>query len=271
MTRSVILALALVLGIAGRAEAQSPLQQAEAAYVDVDFEATLSASQSAIDSGELSPSELARAYELLGVSAAALGDPDSAREVFLRMLSIEPDRRLDDTVPPRFRAPYMEASGIVSARPDRMGAEVTLARSYASLRVVLVDPYEMVEGIRLHMRAEGTVEYETFEAPYGAEILAPFGGAAGSAPVEYWLELIDPRGNQLVVQGSQFEPNVLGARAASGGGGGGLEPVPAGPSIFEEPVFWIVVGSVIAVGAGIGIGVGVDQASRANLQTVITF
>ena len=163
----------------------------------------------------------------------------------------------------------MEASGIVSARPDRMGAEVTLARSYASLRVVLVDPYEMVETIRLHMRAEGTVEYETFEAPYGAEILAPFGGAAGSAPVEYWLELIDPRGNQLVVQGSQFTPNVLGARVSSGGGGG--EPGPAGPSIFEEPVFWIIVGSVIAVGAGVGIGIGVDQASHANLQTVITF
>ncbi len=263
-----IAALALV---AARAEAQTPLQQAEAAYVDVDFETTLSASQSAIDSGELSPGELARAYELLGVSAAALGDAEAAREVFLRMLSIEPDRRLDDTVPPRFRAPYMEASGIVSARPDRMGAEVTLARANGALRVVLVDPYEMVEGIRLHMRAEGTLEYETFEAPYGAEILVPFGGAAGSAPVEYWLELIDPRGNQLVVQGSEFSPNVLGARAATGGGGGGGEPVPAGPSIFEEPVFWIIVGSVIAVGAGVGIGVGVDQASRANLQTVITF
>jgi hypothetical protein len=269
----VLPALACVasFGLATRAAAQTtPLQEAEAAYVDVDFETTLSASQTAIDSGELSPGELARAYELLGVSAAALGDAEAAREVFLRMLSIEPSRRLDDTVPPRFRAPYMEASGIVSARPDRMGAEVTLARSYASLRVVLVDPYEMVEGIRLHMRAEGATEYETFEAPYGAEILVPFGGAAGSAPVEYWLELIDPRGNQLVVQGSQFEPNVLGARVASGGGGGG-EAGPAGPSIFEEPVFWIVVGSVIAVGAGIGIGVGVDQASRANLQTVITF
>jgi len=263
---SLSLGVSSLLGFVHRAEAQTPLQQAEAAYVDVDFETTLSASQTAIDSGDLSPGELARAYELLGVSAAALGDAEAAREVFLRMLSIQPDRRLDDTVPPRFRAPYMEASGIVSARPDRMGAEVTLARAHASLRVVLVDPYEMVEGIRLHMRAEGTVEYETFEAPYGAEILVPFGGAAGSAPVEYWLELIDPRGNQLVVEGSEFAPNVLGARAAGGG-----EAAPAGPSIFEEPIFWIIVGSVVLVGAGVGIGVGVEQASHANLQTVITF
>lgn len=250
------------------AAAQSPLQQAEAAYVEVDFETTLTASQSAIDSGELSPTELARAYELLGVSAAALGDAEAAREVFLRMLSIDPDRRLDDTVPPRLRAPFMEARGIVTARPDRMGAEVTLVRANGALLVRLVDPYEMVEGVRLHMRAEGSVEYETFEAPYGEEILAPFAPASGDAAVEYWLEVIDPRGNQLVVEGTQFEPNVLGARAVVSGGEG---PAPAGTSILEEPVFWIIVGSVVAVGAGIGIAVGVDQSSRVNLVTGINF
>jgi hypothetical protein len=251
------------------ASAQRPLEQAEAAYVEVDFETTLTASQTAIDSGELSPTELARAYELLGVSAAALGDAEAAREVFLRMLSIEPDRRLDDTVPPRLRAPFMEARGIVTARPDRMGAEVTLVRANGALLVRLVDPYEMVEGIRLHMRAEGSVEYETFEAPYAEEILAPFEPASGEGAVEYWLEVIDPRGNQLVVEGTQFEPNVLGARAIVAGGEGA--PPPAGPSVFEEPVFWVIVGSVIAVGAGIGIAVGVDQSSRVNLVTGVTF
>lgn len=261
---STLLAMGLVPAVSS-----AQLQEAEAAYVEVDFETTLRAAQTAIDSGELSPSELARAYELLGVSAVALGDPEAAREVFLRMLSIDPERQLDDTVPPRFRQPFLEARGIVSARPDRMAAEVTLARANGAVRLVLVDPYEMVERLRLHMRAEGQVEYETFEAAYAEETMAPFAAASGEGAVEYWLELIDPRGNQVLVDGTEFSPNVLGARAV-GGGGGEVAPAP-GRSIFEEPAFWIVVGAVVVVGAGVGIGVGVDQSSRVNFQTSISF
>lgn len=269
--RSMISILALVFT---PALAQAQLRAAEAAYVDVDFETTLSASQTAIDSGELNPTELARAYELLGVSAVALGDPAAARDCFLRMLSIDADRQLDDTVPPRFRAPFLEARGIVSARPDHMAAEVSLARANGAVRVVLVDPYEMVERIRLHMRAEGQVEFETFEAAYAEEIMAPFAAvtATGTGAVEYWLELIDPRGNQVLVEGTQFSPNLLGTPASAGGGGGETTPIaPPGRSILEEPVFWIIVGSVVVVGAGIGVGVGIDQSSRVNFGTSITF
>ncbi len=263
---STLLAIGLVPAVSS-----AQLQEAEAAYVEVDFETTLRAAQTAIDSGELSPTELARAYELLGVSAVALGDAEAAREVFLRMLSIDPERQLDDTVPPRFRQPFLEARGIVSARPDRMAAEVTLARANGAVRVVLVDPYEMVERLRLHMRAEGEVAFETFEAAYAEETMAPFAAASGEGAVEYWLELIDPRGNQVLVDGTEFSPNVLGARAVGGGGGGGEVVPAAGRSIFEEPAFWIVVGAVVVVGAGVGIAVGVDQSSRVNFQTSISF
>lgn len=38
-------------------------------------------------------------------------------------------------------------------------------------------------------------------------------------------------------------------------------PPPAGPSIFEDPIFWVVVGSVV-VAAGVGVGIGVGVASQ---------
>ncbi len=38
------------------------------------------------------------------------------------------------------------------------------------------------------------------------------------------------------------------------------QPPPSGPSIFEDPIFWVVVGSVVvAAGVGVGIGVGVSS------------
>ena len=268
---------AALLWPAAPAAAQDALADAEAAYLDVDFERTLSEAQGAIESGELGPTELARAYELLGVSAAALGDADTARDCFLRMLSIDEERQLDDTVPPRLRAPFMEARGELTARADRLGVEVVIARAYSALRVTLTDPFEMIQGIRVHVRVEGgDGEWTIIEEDYEAEIMASYSRAASADRLEYWLEVLDPPGNRIAVVGSEFEPEVVGRPApapaagapgggAAGGGGGG------GPSIVEEPAFWIVLGSVVVVGAAIGIGFAVDAQSRVSLVTQVSF
>jgi hypothetical protein len=262
--------------VAAPVSAQGPLVDAEEAYLEVDFERTLSEAQSAIDSGDLGPSELARAYELLGVSAAALGDADTARDCFLRMLSIDETRQLDDTVPPRLRAPFMEARGELIARADSLSVEVVLARAYSALRITLDDPFEMIQGIRLHVRVEGgDGAWTIVEEDYEPEIMAGYARAAAADRLEYWLEVLDPRGNRILVRGSEFEPEVVGrpVPAAAGGGGTGEGPAPTGggTSIAEEPAFWIVLGSVVLVGAGIGIGFGVDAASRVSLVTQVSF
>ncbi len=271
--RSLALAAALSFCLSATpAAAQSALAEAEEAYLEVDFDRTLSAAQSAMDSGELTPTELARAYELLGVAASALGDAATARDCFLRMLSIDEERELDDTVPPRLRAPFMEARGALTARPDRLGVEVVLARAYSALRVTLTDPFEMIQGVRVHVRVEGEADWASIEEDYAPEIMAGFARAASADRLEYWVEVLDPRGNRIAVVGSEFEPLVVGRPAPAvvdgGGGGGGAG---GGPSIVEEPVFWIVLGSVVVVGAAIGIGVGVDQASHVSLVTQVSF
>lgn len=263
---TLVLSLVTATASAQPRRAASPLSQAEAAYADVDFETTLSAAQSAIDSGELDPDQLARAYELLGVAAVALGDATVAREIFERMLTLDPDRELDDTVPPRLRQPFLEARGRV--REGALSAEVTLVRTPGALRIALTDALEMVQGVRLHMRSGGTAEYETFEHDFAEEVLAP-NAAAESGVVEYWLEVLDPRGNRIIVLGSEHAPLSLGA--AETVVEGPVAPPPAGPSIVEEPVFWIILGSVVLVGAGVGIGVGIVESNRVELQTTITF
>ena len=104
-------------------------------------------------------------------------------------------------------------------------------------------------------------------------------GWPGLDRVEYWLECLDSHGNQLLLLGSEFEPRVVGRIASvaatggggDGGGGGGGDGGGGGAGIFGEPVFWIIVGGVVLVGAGIGIGFAVDSQSHVGLATGVRF
>ena len=277
MTRVVhLLALvAAIFFVTSAASAQGGpelLASAETAYSEVDFERARAAASEAITTGGLSPTELVRAYQLVGVSASALGDPSAAREAFVQMVSIDPDAHLDDTVPPRLRAPFLEARGQVSGRSGRLSAEVQLARAYGALRIALSDPFELVVTVRLHARVEVQVEFTTSEYDPEPEIMARHSGASSADRMEYWLEALDAHGNQVLLVGTEYEPRVVGRIAAVAAGDGTTPPEGGGgPGILGEPVFWIIVGAVVAVGAGIGIGFAIDSQSHVNLQTGVSF
>ncbi len=266
------LALAVTL-LSGSALAQSgpeSLAEAEQAYSGVDFEAARASASEAIALGGLSPTELVRAYQLVGVSSSALGDSAAARGAFVQMVSIDPDAHLDDTVPPRLRAPFLEARGEVSGRAGRLAAEVQLARAYGALRIALTDPLSLIVTVRMHARVEGATEFTATDYDPEPEIMARLAGASSADRMEYWLEGLDAHGNQVLVVGSEFAPNVVGRVAAAATGAEGA-PAGGGPGVFGEPVFWIIVGAVAAVGLGIGIGFAVDSQSHVGLQTQVSF
>lgn len=274
MTRVALIAAASILLFASTACAQGGpdlLASAEAAYSEVDFERARAAASEAISTGGLSPTELVRAYQLVGVSASALGDASAAREAFVQMVSIDPDAHLDDTVPPRLRAPFLEARGQVSGRSGRLSAEVQLARAYGALRIALTDPFDLVVTVRLHARVEGQVEFTTSEHDPEPEIMARESGASSADRMEYWLEALDAHGNQVLLVGTEYEPRVVGRIAAVAAGEGTTPVDSGGPGILGEPVFWIIVGAVVAVGAGIGIGFAIDSQSHVGLQTGVSF
>ena len=190
MTRALsssFLVAALLLALApsrSYAQADAALQQAEQAYLEVDFERTQARAGDALAAGGHSPAQLVRIYQLLGVSAAALGDTQQAHDYFVRMLAIDPEGRLDDTVPPRLRAPFLEARGVVSARTERLSADVGLARAQSSVRVALVDPFEVARRVRVHARIEGQVEFTTVEAAAAPEVMATLEGSGNADRVE---------------------------------------------------------------------------------------
>jgi hypothetical protein len=270
---ALVLALLVAAALPGRVAAQAAsgaLGRAEQAFLDVDFDGTLAAAQEALREGGHTPPQLVRIYQLLGVSSAAVGESERARDFFVRMLAIDPAADLDDTVPPRLRAPFLEARGIVTSRPERLGAEVGLARSQSAVHVALTDPFQLGRTIRVHARLEGTLEFSTREEAAQPVVFARLDGAASADRVEYWVELVDPFGNQILLLGSEFEPRIVGRAVPAQGGGGGGGRGGGGGDLLSEPWLWIVIG-VVVVGAGVTTGIVLgDQASQLQLHTGVS-
>lgn len=257
-----MLVCALAPSVAG---AQDELSRAEAAYQEVDFDETHRHAVAALRAGGNTPEQLVRIYQLLGIASSALGREDEARDYFVRMLGLDRDAELDESVPPRLRDPYLEARGVWAARPGRLGMQVGLDRASSSLRVELADPTAMARRVIVHSRLEGEAQYVTQDAEARSAISIPVQGAASADRVEYYVEVFDEHRNVMLAEGSAFEPRVVGRERVPVGATG-----PAGPSFFEEPTFWIIVGAVVAVAAGITIGVVVDSRSRIGAQSSIT-
>lgn len=259
--------LLLASGAQAQGEAAGPLEAAEAAYLEVDFEATRDQALMALRAGDNGPDAIVRIYQLLGIASSALGDEAAARDYFMRMLGVDENASLDDSVPPRLRNPYLEARGAWAARPGRLGLQVGLDRASSAVRVALRDPIEMVRRVRISARLEGDAEYTSNEYEAQAVLLAEVIGAADADRLEYFVEALDMHGNVVFSEGSAFDPEVVGRQNRSTGS---TEPADGGGgSIFEEPVFWVIVGSVLAVGAGIGVGVALDQQSRIGIRSQV--
>lgn len=266
MRAALTLVPTLTLGVAllaapALAQDEEHLAAAEQAYLDVDFEETRNHSLEALRAGGLTPEQLVRCYMLLGVSSSALSDEDAARDYFVRMLGIDPDAQLDESVNPQMRDPYLEARGMWAARPGRLEIEAGLDRAASAVRIELRDPTDMARRVRIGARLEGEAEFTTAEYEAAATLAAPVTGAADADRVEYYVEILDIHGNTLRSEGSAFDPRVVGRMQVAGGGGS---------NFFEEPVLWIIVGAVVAVAAAVTIGIVVDSRSRIGVQTGVS-
>lgn len=264
MPMRLTLALLMLLAAPALARAQEgrgagALSAAEEAYLDVDFERTRDRALEALRAGGLRPQQLVRCYMLLGVASSALRDEDDARDYFVRMLGVDPDAQLDESVNPQMRDPYLEARGMWAARPGRLEIEAGLDRNTSSVRVELQDPTDMARRVRIAARLEGDAVFTTAEYAAAATLSAPVTGAAGADRVEYYVEILDAYGNTLRSEGTEFEPRVVG-RMRGGSQGGNL---------LEDPILWIIVGGVAVVAAAVAIGIIVDQRSRIGIQTGI--
>ncbi|MCS6797290.1 MAG: hypothetical protein NZ898_01955 [Myxococcota bacterium] len=236
-----------------------PLVAAETAYQQVDYESVVQHAAAALAAGGRSPAETARIYQLLGLSAAALDEPERAREAFLRMLALTPDVPVDRSLAPQLRSPWLEARGWWAARTDRLGVRVSWARARRAIRIDLVDPLAMAASVRIRWRGgpDGALNEERFEV--GGALYVPVGDAGRSEPIEVIVEVLDEHGNRLFELGSEDAPEVVPGTGPMAGANAATEALGVGEqqprsddgrshgTMFSSPVFWIGIG-VAALG-----------------------
>jgi len=226
-----------------RAEEAGTLGAAEAAYLAVDFETTKTQSAVALERGGQSVKDTLRLYTLLGVSAAALDDNDMARDAFRHVIALDPAGRLDQSLSPKLRAPYLEVRGELSARGELPPLSARLVAREGTLSVALADPVGIANRVELRLRAAHHAAFTTTRILKAR--VETWHLEAPAKQVEYTLAVLDEHGNALFELGSSARPEQLGTAPRDYG----LTALPAEPP--PNPRGYHVAAGVLA---GVGLG-----------------
>ena len=207
-----LLALALLLSAPAFADdgsTNTALAAAERAYQDVDFPVTREQAEHALESGGATPEQTARLHVLLGISAAALGDAADAKTHFIAALAVDPTLRLDKTLSPKVRDPYLEAQGYWSAAGERLGVRATPASDGAHLVIRLQDPASLVSKLELRVNAAGSRTRSLLHLEPASVTRFDVPAALREHDYEYVLRALDRYGNVLSERGTDPDPEVV--------------------------------------------------------------
>lgn len=232
---------------------------AQQAYTDLEYERAQRFAVQAIESGQLDRDEAGRAYQLLGTASAYRDDQDQAYEAYRLMLGIRPDARMDESLAPEQRTPFLRARGWWASQPGRLELTVALGdpggSSPLQLELSLTDPGGDLRRVALHVRAAGEDDYRRLEVEPTSqlrislgELGLPAGASERADSFEVYARAMDRHGNEIVRLGTASVPERLdNPRAARRRvAADGLEE--GGGSVLEEWWFWTIVGVVVAGG-----------------------
>lgn len=232
--------------LAPLAHAQQPagLSEVQKAYAAVDYQKTQSLAEAAIRHGGNDRASSAELYRLWATACAALDQPDDARKAFAYALAANPELKLDRSLSPKIRAPYLEARGAMPTG-DGTPLDLSLRLGKQALELSLHDALEVAAGVVVSMRAVGTVSFSRrrFDAAPTRSISVPLG-----SDLEVSARVVDTYDNVLFELGSEEQPqrlmNVSGSRpgAPSSGPARDANPLP----------YYVTSGALAVLGAAAG-------------------
>jgi hypothetical protein len=175
-----------------------PVEAAERAYKDVDFETQLAQATRALKEGHHDPATLANIYRLLGIAHAALDSPDAAKQDFMKLLAIDRDVALEHVLSPRLRTPYMEARGFWDVSRARLELGLGFDPHSGDLEITLTDPLQM--GSRVRVVAGANEPLAVAEQDTATRFVIAADALAGHAGRPLLVELLDPYENVILAR-----------------------------------------------------------------------
>lgn len=234
--------------------AETAIEAARGMLARQEYRQARAAFQRALESGELNPSQLVETYRHLAECAAALRDPEAAREAFIFLLAIDPEFYVPSQESPLVREPYEQARvfwqthqlpGLRFVPPAEPATPLVIQ---ADLR--RGDRPALVSSTVLHVRDPdgGYVEHE---APNGRVVL-PAEDLEGADELELFFTVHDEWGNTVATVGSPQRPLRVPLQASN-------EPrEPRSRRWYQQWWFWTIVGAAV-VGLAVGLPVGLTS------------
>jgi len=189
-----------------RAQPGPGLSEVQQAYADVDYEKTRALASTAVRHGGNDRASTGQLYLLWATACAALDQADEARTAFTYALAISPGLKLERSLSPKIRAPYLEARGALSGAEDRPPLEATLRPRKQELELALYDALHVAVRVVVSTRAVGATLFtrRRFDAAPTRRIPTPNG-----AELQFFVQVLDRYDNVLFELGSEDEPERL--------------------------------------------------------------
>ncbi|WP_394839297.1 hypothetical protein LVJ94_20640 [Pendulispora rubella] len=231
------------------------LADAEKLIANVDFEGAIPVLERISKRNGLSHEQLIRVYRNLATAHAVVGHANVARDIFVKLIAIDPDFKIDQNMSPRVKAPYFEARGSWSAQSIKPGIEASSQvhrGSDSRIVVTLRDPTRMASKVVVGYHWEGSDPFtvKTSGATATTTLVVP-PPKDKATYLEVYAQALDGNDGVLFESGSPTKPIVTEAPPAAPDGA--LNSVDGSDrnskSVFASPVFWVVAGAVILGGA----------------------
>jgi len=207
-TRILLLGAALALSTTSTVFAQPNERVAEAqkAYADVDYEGTRRLAKAALERGGNDRATTGQLYLLWAMAAAALDQNDEARNAFSSAIAVNPELKLDRSVSPKIRAPYVEARGTMTSADGQAPLEVKLQQRRQALDVELRDTLKLAASVEISLRARDGAPYtrRKLAAAPSRRVALPEG-----SELQVFALVLDRYGNVIAQVGSADDPERL--------------------------------------------------------------
>jgi hypothetical protein len=194
-------------------DANALLALAEDAMTQIDYARSRDLATAALARGKLDSAGVVRAYRLISVSSAQLGDDRAAEQAFIRLFALEPDSTISTRLAPARRSSVLNARGFWSVRRDSFGIDVSYARRERQIVVRVRDPLDWGRAVHVWYRI-GSRAYVKQTRPLSKEMLFDVQSLKSTDAVEVYAFLVDDRENVLYDFGRERDPHLFGLSEA---------------------------------------------------------
>ena len=233
MTRTLPCALAGLLALAGlpgllRAQSSEPaapaaeggdpaadssalalLALAEEAMTTLEYEHCRQLAARALERGGLDTDDVVRAYRLIAVAGAQLGDDSAAQAAFIRLFALDPDSNIAVRLSPQRRGAVLEARGFWATRKPGFQLQAEYARRERQVIVHVRDALGWAKSVQVWFRF-GERRYLKVRRPVGPQLVVDVADIGPTDPLAVYAFAVDEHENVLLELGHEREPHVFG-------------------------------------------------------------